>query len=263
MAAPLDRTASFRLESDGPRCLLIHGFTGSPAELSYVAARLAQAGFDVSAPCLPGHGRDADRESGIADWTAAGREALLAAADRGPVRIAGLSMGALVGLALAVERPDLVACLALLAPAVQLEQPGRAIAGMFRRFPALLRLVPRIAKRGGSDLRDPAARAWNPTGGFIPFHGLVQLAEFGARALELAPRVQCPTLMLLGELDATISNEAARRLAARLPGNTDVRVIPSSGHQIALDRGRGEVADLVIAHFRQPQNVTLERAGPR
>lgn len=251
MAARSDLTASFRLETGGPRCLLIHGFTGTPAELRYLAARLAQAGFDVAVPCLPGHGADAARRTGIADWLAAGRDALRAAADRGPVRVAGLSMGALIGLALAVERPDLVANLALLAPAVRLRQPGRAVAGLCRRLPVIERFVPRVTK-GGSDLRDPAARAWNPTAKLVPLHGLVEVAALGRQALDLAPRVRCPTLLLLGALDGTIDNGAARQLGARLPIPPDVRVIAGSGHQIALDRGRGEVADRVIAHFLHP-----------
>jgi carboxylesterase len=251
MATRADRTASFRLETGGPRCLLIHGFTGTPAELAYLAARLAQDGFDVSAPCLPGHGKDSGRETGIADWVAAGREALLTAAERGPVRIAGLSMGALVCLALAAERPDLVACLALLAPAVRLQEPGRAVAQLCRRFPLLTRLVPRIPKNG-SDLRDPAARAWNPTGNNVSLHGLAQVAEFGDQALALAPRVTCSTLLLLGALDHTIDNAAARRLYAALPEASDCREIAGSGHQLGLDRGRGEVADRVIAHFHHP-----------
>ncbi len=256
MASLSDPTASFKLENDGPRCLLIHGFTGTPAELSYLAARLAQDGFDVSVPCLPGHGADSARVTGIADWMAAGREALLAAADRGPVRIAGLSMGALVGLALAVERPELVASLALLAPAVRLRQPARAAAELCRRFPVLVRLVPRVSK-DGSDLRDPAARRWNPTAKLVPLHGLVEVAEFGRQARELAPRVQCPTLCLLGALDGTIDNAAARQLCATLPSAPETRVIAGSGHQLGLDRGRGEVADRVIAHFRH------SASGPR
>jgi carboxylesterase len=235
---------------------LIHGFTGSPAELFYLAARLAQGGFDVSVPCLPGHGQDSGRVTGIGDWVAAGREALLAAADRGPVRVAGLSMGALVGLELAAERPELVACLALLAPAVRLREPARGAAELCRRLPILMRLVPSVSKNG-SDLRDPAARAWNPTGNRVPLHGLVQVAEFGREAKELAPRVRCPTLLLLGELDGTIDNEAAERLLAHLPGAAGAHVIAGSGHQVALDRGRGEVADRVIAHFRH------QASGPR
>jgi carboxylesterase len=239
--------ASFRLKREGARCLLIHGFTGTPAELAYLADRLAQSGFDVSAPCLPGHGADAGHRAGSADWIRAGREALLAAADRGPVCVAGLSMGALVGLVLAAERTDLVARLALLAPAVRLAQPGLAVARLARRLSSLAGL--RIPK-GTSDLRDRAARAWNPTGRFVPLYGLGQLSELGRQALELAPRVQSPTLVLLGALDATIDNAAAGLLCRRLPRADGPHVIGGSGHQIALDRGRGEVADRVIAHFK-------------
>ena len=39
-------------------CLLIHGLTGSPSEMAYLAERLNTAGYTVKAPLLPGHGTD-------------------------------------------------------------------------------------------------------------------------------------------------------------------------------------------------------------
>ena len=46
----------FALGSGPDACLLLHGLTGSPAELRPVGEALAQAGFRAVGPLLPGHG---------------------------------------------------------------------------------------------------------------------------------------------------------------------------------------------------------------
>src|SRR5438552_16548749 len=64
---------------DGPdACLLLHGLTGSPAEVRPVGEALAKAGFRAVGPLLPGHGttpRDLMRV-GRADMVAAAALAL-------------------------------------------------------------------------------------------------------------------------------------------------------------------------------------------
>src|SRR2546428_10389277 len=53
MAGPADPFAL----GDGPdACLLLHGLTGSPAEMRPVGEALAAAGFRALGPLLPGHG---------------------------------------------------------------------------------------------------------------------------------------------------------------------------------------------------------------
>src|SRR2546430_8469231 len=53
MAGPADPFAL----GDGPdACLLLHGLTGSPAEMRPVGDALAAAAFRAVAPLLPGHG---------------------------------------------------------------------------------------------------------------------------------------------------------------------------------------------------------------
>ncbi|HUB06211.1 MAG TPA: alpha/beta fold hydrolase [Myxococcales bacterium] len=244
-----DPTQAFRLEAGGPRCLLLHGFTGTPAELRYLGERLQARGFDVLAPCLPGHGRDFRTDCGADDWLAAARQALDSCA--GGVRIAGLSMGALLGVLLAAERPDRVTALALLAPAVRLQRPSLAVARLVRRLPLLARLLPSIPKFGGSDVRDPGARAYVPAGARVPLHGLAELAALGERALAAAPRVRCPALVALGELDGTIDNAAARELAHRLGGPTELLALPESAHQVGIDRDRETLARAVGALFER------------
>src|SRR5262245_58641905 len=90
------RTRAFAVDGDGPGCLLLHGFTGTPAEMRPIGERLAASGYAVRAPLLPGHGalvEDLARTS-WRDWFAAAEEDWTELGKRGkPRAVAGLSMG--------------------------------------------------------------------------------------------------------------------------------------------------------------------------
>ena len=51
-----DGKASFFLSGSRTGCLLLHGFTSTPAELRPLGEALHRAGYTVHAPLLPGHG---------------------------------------------------------------------------------------------------------------------------------------------------------------------------------------------------------------
>ena len=105
----------------GPaRILAVHGLTGHGQRWETLANRHLPE-FAIVAPDLIGHGRS----SWAAPWTieanVAALAALLEADASGPVTVVGHSFGGAVALSLAATRPDLVAALVLLDPAVGLD----------------------------------------------------------------------------------------------------------------------------------------------
>src|SRR4051812_3244549 len=101
--------------------LLVHGFTGSPASMKPWAESLAEQGYAVEVPLLPGHGtrwQDLNRVT----WTDWYREAEAAfdrlRADCEAVVVAGMSMGGSVALRLAEMRGDQVSGVVLVNPFV-------------------------------------------------------------------------------------------------------------------------------------------------
>ena len=88
--------------------LLIHGLTGTPAEMRFVAKGLNASGFSVYGMQLAGHcGTEADLlATGWRDWYAsvdAAATRMLREVDH--LFVAGLSMGAVLALELALQRP--------------------------------------------------------------------------------------------------------------------------------------------------------------
>jgi lipase len=111
----------YRYGPDRPTQILsIHGLTGHGQRWETLATRHLPE-IAVTAPDLIGHGRS----SWAAPWTmeanvAALAELIVREADR-PVLVVGHSFGGAVALNLAAARPDLVASLVLLDPAVGLD----------------------------------------------------------------------------------------------------------------------------------------------
>jgi carboxylesterase len=88
-------------EADGDRaCLLLHGFSSSPADFGALPGVLHTQGVHVFAPLLPGHGRSPDKLRGTrrTDWTRAAEEAYdYLAARHKCVDVIGFSMGGVYG----------------------------------------------------------------------------------------------------------------------------------------------------------------------
>jgi carboxylesterase len=97
--------------------LLIHGLTGTPAEMRPIAKRLSQRDFTVMSPQLAGHcGSETDlRRSKWPDWYRSMDRAFEALKrEHSRVYVCGLSMGALIALKLAGEKGQRVDGLGLL-----------------------------------------------------------------------------------------------------------------------------------------------------
>jgi len=91
---------------EGPdACLLLHGLTGSPAEMRPVGEALAAAGFRAVGPLLPGHGttpEDLDITT-RADLVQAAESALLSLEGARRIFLCGLSVGGLLAIHLAAR----------------------------------------------------------------------------------------------------------------------------------------------------------------
>ena len=103
-----------------PQILAIHGLTGHGQRWRTLATRYLSE-FAIAAPDLLGHGRSSWAAPWTLDANVAALAGLLDVEAEAPVLVVGHSFGGAVALNLAAARPDLVAGLVLLDPAVGLD----------------------------------------------------------------------------------------------------------------------------------------------
>lgn len=235
-------------EGKAPYVLALHGFSGTPQEVALVVDVARELGLGAEAPLLPGHGQ---RVSDLAplrfvDWLNAAEQHYLRLAERGPVVVAGLSMGALLAFHLAAQHPSRTAGVIAMANAVWLKSP-------YPTWP--LKLVDRLRlpdfwmAKAGSDLGDREQRALHLTYNAQPVRAAISLLRAGEAFAERLHHVKAPTLILHGALDAVTPVSNAWRVAVRL-GTVDKRtvILPRSHHILTRDVER-DVVRREIAQF--------------
>jgi carboxylesterase len=133
--------------------LLSHGFTGSPASMRPWGHYLADLGYTVRVPRLPGHGTTWQELNAVGwdDWYGEVDRSLTELLDRCErVAVCGLSMGGSLALRLAEQRPDDVDAIVLVNPAVAIKDPRMML------LPVLKRVVPSLPGIG-NDIKKPGA----------------------------------------------------------------------------------------------------------
>jgi len=240
-------------------CLLIHGLTGTPAEMAPVADALAGR-YPLWVTSVAGHGTTVT-DLAATDWrdwyrsASAGADALLQVVRH--LIVIGLSMGALLAIQLAIERSSAVTGLVLLSPAVELARgvprwmhgPLRALGAVDARLPPLRAALARVIfAKGGSDIADADVRSRHPGYRHIPLRALLNLLALQRLALASAPAITQPTLVIHARQDHTVPVAAAEALFARI-GAAEKRlvVLPDSFHVVTVDRERDRVRDEITA----------------
>ncbi len=230
-AAPFSATA--RPELTGGRSvgvLLSHGFTGSPASMRPWGESLAERGYAVEVPRLPGHGttwQDLNATT-WADWYAeVSRSFEHLAADNDSVVVGGLSMGGGLALRLAADQPDRIAGLVLV---------NAALATMRKdvlALPALKWLVPSFPGIA-NDIKLPGAQEYGYTKTPLKAaHSMMQ--NWKPLRADLA-RVTAPILFFKSTEDHVVDT-LSMDLIRKGVSSTDVTVrhLENSYHVATLD----------------------------
>jgi carboxylesterase len=247
-----EKTAPYELGAGDDACLLLHGFTGSPWDMRPLGESLAARGYYVRAIRLPGHGSTPEALGSVShrDWEQAAEDALVSLANFRQIYVAGLSMGALLGLLLASRHPERVHGLALMAPALRFRNPALRLARTLRRLPVLELAMPFI-KKTGTDLSDPHEREAAPVLPGFPSSKLHDLWAVQDKAEQALPLVRAPALIAVASQDHVVDNTGGQQLARGLTAAPMVRFIriEEGFHIMPRDRGRAVLASEVGAFF--------------
>lgn len=117
--ASLQLDELFLQGDNGHAVILIHGLTGTPHEMKFLANFLHRQGYSVVCPRLANHGQPLEilKTTKWPDFYESVRQAFIKAKDSYDlIFVAGLSMGALLALLLVEEFPDRIAGVSCLSP---------------------------------------------------------------------------------------------------------------------------------------------------
>jgi pimeloyl-ACP methyl ester carboxylesterase len=264
------RAASLR--PDAPPAVAVHGLGGSSLNWTALMGELRDV-VDFTAPDLPGFGASppGGRHT-IADYVADVSAYLERFGE--PVHLIGNSMGGMICVLVASSRPDLVATLCLVSPAMpQYRLPSAARAMAFVALPRLGEVL--ISRVNGVPVEDQVrrlARVMYADPDSIdaeqmafavaerqrrmqqPYADTVLLAALRSivghylkpprrSAWEAARRIMCPVLVMLSARDPLVGSSGAGRWRRTLPKARVVH-LPSSGHVAMMEHPRA-VADLI------------------
>ncbi|MDA3646225.1 alpha/beta fold hydrolase [Saccharopolyspora indica] len=249
----------------------LHGLAGSATNWTDLAAVLAPRLRSIAVD-LPGFGRT-EPPPGFTCTRRANAEVVigLLAQLPGPVHLTGNSFGAAVAIEVAVQRPDLVATLTLISPAMpdlrldprRLSDPRIALA----MVPVLgTRARRQLATTTPAERTEQLLRLCFADPDVVPEHRFAEaVAEFEerdglpwagpalgrttmellrswlvppARSLwRLLPEISAPTLVVWGAQDRVVSVRKAPRTALLVPRGK-LLVLPRTGHVAQMERPR-------------------------
>jgi carboxylesterase len=210
--------------------LLVHGFTGSPASLKPWAQALADQGYAVEVPLLPGHGtrwQDLNRVTWT-DWCTEAEAAFdRLRADCEAVVVAGLSMGGSVALRLAETRGDQVSGVVLVNPFVS------SMRTELHLLPVLKHVVP--ALRGvANDIKKPD----QDEHGYdrLPLKGLAEVTAMWKVVVPDLKRVTQPVLYFRSNDDHVIDVSSSPTILHGVSSaDVEERTLDNSYHVATLD----------------------------
>src|SRR3954451_6528362 len=210
--------------------LLVHGFTRSPASMKPWARALADHGYAVEVPLLPGHGTRWQDLNKVAwtDWYAEAE----AAFDRlrtscEAVVVGGLSMGGSVALRLAEERGDQVSGILLVNVFISSTRKELMALPLLKHVVPSLRGVINDIKKPGQDEHGYPR---------LPLKGLAAVTAMWKVVVPDLKRVTQPLLYFRSTTDHVIDqSSSATELGGVASVDVEERLLDNSYHVATLD----------------------------
>ncbi len=222
--------------------LLIHGFTGSPAEVRPLGQYLAQQGYTTVGPLLPGHGtnwQDLNRRT-WQEWTDAVEQSYLKLQARcRKAFVVGMSLGGLLTLYLAERHPEIPAIVTM-APGLIASDWRANWAWLFKYF---VHFVPYNPERDGDDLTDPEARKrdlWSYMG--TPTAAAEQVVKLQRVVKPDLSKIAMPILIFHGTLDRSVKTASSQYVYDHVSSqDRELIWLHNSGHCLWVDSEKMQV----------------------
>lgn len=226
-------TEPFFLERNGVGCLLIHDFTGTPAEMREMGEYLAGQGFTVYGVRLAGHGTTPEdmEKTNWHDWYASVYRGLMELRQScNQIFVMGLSLGGALALYLAAHH-RIDGLVAMSTPITTADWRLK-----YMRF---LKYATRFVVNGPSDFHDPTAALRHISYDRTPTRCAESLAQFLSRLDADLPLVRAPVLLIHSRRDALVPPSNMPYIYERI-SSTDKEMfwLENSGHVVTEDGER-------------------------
>ena len=237
--------AFWQAGTNGIGVLLLHGFTGSPVEMCLLGESLANEGYTVYAPLLPGHGTSPEdlAERTQDEFLEAVEEAYLKLQETCLViHVVGQSMGGLLALSLATQGKGRK-IVALAAPVWLVQRIGEW-AGILHHFKAYTERRKKRFRIGKKEITNGYSR--------MPLKSLAEVLKLRDQVLEELGKITQPLLLIYSNSEHTVKPESADKIA-ELATSASVEIIrlEKSGHIITLDNEREPVFEHIIRFLKE------------
>ena len=226
-------------------CLLIHGFTGCPAEMRLLGEKLKEDGYTVRGVKLKGHGTSVEdmKNSSWLEWIASAEEELLYLQSKCErVVVIGLSMGAVIALNLA-SKYDVSGVVSLSAP-IKIINKGVYYAWLFRFFQ---KYSIREQKEVHPDIKD-----YFIVYDKIPLVSVSNLVKLIRKTKRKLRKVKCPALIIQSKDDNTIEYRSAEIILNKIRASFKKLVfLKDGGHSVTIGKERERVFEEVSTFVSQ------------
>ncbi len=266
---------------NGSTVILIHGLTGTPHEMRFLANSLNKAGYSVICPRLAKHGEPLEilKHAKWQEFYETVRQTLLqidTTVHPGPIFVSGLSMGALLGLLLAEEFPDRIAGVSCLSPTLFYdgwntpwsryllplayytpikeffyfkEEPPYGI-----KNPAIRELIHRYYEKATINNLENVAKYGYP---YFPVKLLCQLLTLVKYLNKKLPNIHTPVQLIQAEEDDMTSMKNSEFIRKHIRSEIkELILLFNSYHIITADQERDKVAHHLEDFFNRIRNKT-------
>lgn len=236
----------FLLGNNGKAVLLLHGYTGSPAEMKPLGLYLQKLGYTVLCPRLPGHGTtvyDLEKTTS-ADWFEKALQAYnQLRSEYAEIYVAGLSMGGLLAMKIATL-VDVKKVVFISAPIYVYDKRVKLLP-LLRFF---IHYLPK-KKRHYHDM-DEYCQAYDvmPTKPLMSLFAMIKECKN-----EVLSKIKIPALVLQSRIEHTVKPKSAQYIFEHLATSNKQKKLlwfEHSGHILTLDHEYEKVFKAIGFFFK-------------
>lgn len=242
-------------------CLVVHGLTGTPANMIHIAETLQASGYVVKAPLLAGHGVNLKTlgESTWQQWYESVLDAYQSLArEVDKIFFAGLSMGALLGLKLAADIGHSLKALVLLAPPFKLRPLFRWVVIPSVRYTPVRFFLKSTAKNFEKSVLDPEGRKIYRQNSLhrMPAPAVFECQDLQRHVAKQLPKITQSLLLIQGRQDHLADPHGLLEIRKKVSSNfVDIVLLDRSAHVVTMDYDREEVSKRVVEFFESFGNA--------